>query len=224
MEHTAANGAKGNYFRVLRIEGICSPGEPVPRWEIWVGFYANQDIRVSVKDPICQYRVNIPFSDLQTDPRNGTMPGFYSAMKNYEPFVGQYVQDALEDSADLDLDVAKARRLAEINRARLAANTSSFTYADKAIACDALSRGDIDGVNGYVALMGDFPPGWVGKWKAADNSFVPIETLDDWKAFYAAMVNQGQSNFLYSQWLKQQVAAAGTVDDVDAIYWGLTPT
>jgi hypothetical protein len=152
------------------------------------------------------------------------MPSFYSAIKDYPPFAGSNVTDAAEDSADITLDAAKATKITEINKSRLAANTSSFSYQGKDIACDALSRSDIDGVNGYVALTGTFPEGWIGKWKAVDNSLVLIETLDDWKAFYAAMVEQGQSNFLYSQWLKQQVADATTAEQVGAIYWGLVPT
>lgn len=222
MDYTAPNGATGNYFRILRIEGICSPKEPTPRWEIWVGFYASQQVRAENTDPIYNYRINIPFSDLTADPRTGSMASFYSVIKNYAPFAGNAVADVLDDSDNLTLDVAKAFKVTEINSARLAANTTSFTYLDKQIACDSLSRSDIDGVNGYVALMNAFPSGWVGKWKATDNTYVDIVTTDDWKAFYTAMVNQGQNNFLYSQQLKQKVASATTVTDVNAIYWGMT--
>lgn len=221
MDHTAPNGAKGNYFRILRIEGICSPKEPLPRWEVWVGFYASQDIRAENTDPIFSYRVNIPFTDLVADPRTGNMPSFYSIIKNYAPFAGNAVTDIVDDSNNLPLDAAKAFKEGEINSARLATNTTSFTYLDKQIACDALSRSDIDGVNGYVALMGEFPPSWIGKWKTLDNQYVDIATTDDWKAFYSAMVSQGQNNFLYSQWLKQKVAAASSVDEVNTVYWGL---
>lgn len=224
MEHTAPSGAKGNYFRINRIEGICSPREPVPRWEIWVGFYVSQDVRADHTDPVFNYRINVPFNDLQADPRTGEMPNFYSVIKDYAPFAGNAVIDIIDDSDNLPLDVAKASKISEINSARLAANMSSFTYLDKQIACDALSRSDIDGTNGYIALMGGFPPEWVGKWKTVDNTTVPIETLDDWKAFYAAMVNQGQKNFLYSQALKQLVAQAVDVSQVNAIYWGLDLT
>jgi hypothetical protein len=222
MNHTAPNGATGNYFRINRINGICAPGV-FPHWEIWVGFYASADIRAENTNPLWQYTIEIPFSDLQVDPRSGQMPGLYSVVKNYAPFAGESTLDAAEDSPDITLDAVKATKITEINKARLTANTTSFPYLGKQIACDALSRSDIDGVNGYVALMGAFPSSWVGKWKAADDTYLTIETLDDWKAFYSAMVNQGQSNFVYSQWLKQQVAAATTAADVDAVYWGLTP-
>lgn len=223
MEHTAPNGATGNYFRILRINGICSPGEITPRWEIWVGFYASQDIRTQNTNPLWQYQVNIPFTNLPSDPRQaGTTQGFYELLKGHDPFVGNTIADAAEDSSDITLDAVKATKIFEINTARLKANTTSFTYLDKQIACDALSRSDIDGVNGYVSLMGTFPSGWVGKWKAVDNTYVDITTTDDWKAFYSAMVNQGQSNFLYSQGLKQKVADATTADEVSAVYWGMS--
>ena len=71
---------------------------------------------------------------------------------------------------------------AEINAARLAANFSTFTHGGKAIACDQLSRSDIDGTNGFVALYGSLPPGWPGGWKAVDNTYVAIANVAAWKA------------------------------------------
>jgi hypothetical protein len=216
-------GAVGNYFRILRIVGVCAPNEPDPRWEVWVGMYANQEIRTKGSGPLKQYQINVPFSDLAVDPRQGAMPGFYSVIKNYGPFAGQVVQDMVDDSPDITLDAMKSIKNDEINKARLAANLSSFPYQGKQISCDTLSRSDIDGTNGYVALMGAFPDGWVGQWKATDNTYVPIATLDDWKAFYAAMVAQGQQNFAHAQALKQVVSQCQTVEDVRAIDWS-TPT
>jgi hypothetical protein len=222
MDHTAPNGAKGNYFRILRINGICAPGEATPRWEVLVGFYASQDVRAQNTNPLWQYQVNVPFYALTTDPRQGpSSKGFYDLIKEYDIFAGQNILDVAEDSGDITTDTAKATKIFEINNARLVANTTSFPYMGKEIACDALSRSDIDGVNGYIALMGAFPPGWVGKWKTVDNAYIQIESLDDWKAFYTAMVNQGQNNFLYAQWLKQQVANAADTNSVSAIYWGM---
>lgn len=221
MDHTAPNGAKGNYFRINRIEGICSPREPYSYWMVWVGFYASQDIRAQNTDPIFNYQVNIAMSDMPLDPKNGTLAGFYSAIKNYAPFVGNVVTDMIEDSPDISLDAAKANKVSEINNARLVANTKYFNYNDKQIACDTLSRSDIDGTNGYVSLMGTFPDGWVGQWKTVDNTYIPIATIDDWKAFYAAMVAQGQANFLYAQGLKKLVADATDVQQVAAVYWGM---
>lgn len=214
-------GAKGNYFRILRIVGICAPNEPDPRWEVWVGFYSSQDIRARSSNPLRQYQINIPFSALAVDPRSGAMPGFYEALKNYAPFAGRAVVDVVDDSLDLDLDVAKAMKNTEINSARLAANTGSFAYLGKQIACDTLSRGDIDGANGYISLMGAFPDSWIGAWKAVDNSFISITTIDEWKSLYAAMVDQGAKNFAHSEALKKMVADATTTDQVMAVSWSI---
>lgn len=117
------------------------------------------------------------------------------------------------------LDELKAIKNAEINAGRLTANLSSFPYAGKQIACDALSRSDIDAVNGYVSLTGGFRVGWAGLWKATDNSYVDVSTVDAWKAFYAAMVDQGQANFSHAQDLKSQLASATTAEAVASINW-----
>jgi len=113
----------------------------------------------------------------------------------------------------------KAAKNAEINAARLAANFSTFTHAGKQIACDQLSRSDIDGTNGFVSLYGSMPPGWPGGWKAVDNTYVAIATVNDWKAFYASMFAAGNANFAHAQALKAQLDAAATAEEVATIVW-----
>ena len=117
------------------------------------------------------------------------------------------------------LDELKAAKNAEINQARVTANTSTFTHDGKAFGCDALSRSDIDGVNGYVALYDALPPAFPGAWKAADNSYYPISDVAAWKTFYASMVATGSANFGHAQELKAQLAAATTPEAVAAIVW-----
>lgn len=85
--------------------------------------------------------------------------------------------------------------------------------------CDALSRGDIDGMNGYVALYDALPPEFPGAWKAEDNSYYPIASVAAWKAFYASMVAAGTENFAHSEALKAQLAAAATAEEVAAVVW-----
>ena len=114
---------------------------------------------------------------------------------------------------------AKTRKNAEINAARLAANRGSFSFAGKTFACDELSRSDIDGVNGLVALTGDLPPGWPGAWKAVDNTYVHIPNVQVWTEFYGAMVAQGNTNFAHAQSRKAALEAADTLAEVDAIVW-----
>lgn len=121
----------------------------------------------------------------------------------------------------VDLGALRATKNAEINAARLAANFSTFEHAGKRIACDQLSRSDIDGTNGYVALHGSLPAGWPGGWKAVDNSYVVIGDVDAWKAFYGSMFAAGNANFARAQALKAMLAAATTADEVAAIGWNM---
>lgn len=121
----------------------------------------------------------------------------------------------------IDLGALKAAKNDEINAARLAANFSTFTHAGKAIACDQLSRSDIDGTNGFVALYGALPPGWPGGWKAVDNTYVAIATVNDWKAFYSSMFAAGNANFAHAQALKGLLAAADTAEAIAAIRWDM---
>ena len=92
-------------------------------------------------------------------------------------------------------------------------------FLDSRIACDQLSREDINGVNGYVSNTGSLPDSWPGGWKHMDNGYVPIVSVEMWKMFYAAMVNQGMANFQKAQALKQRVSEATTVQEVAAINW-----
>lgn len=119
----------------------------------------------------------------------------------------------------IDLAALKAAKNADINAARLAANFSTFQHAGKVIACDQLSRSDIDGTNGFVSLYGSLPPGWPGGWKAVDNTYVPISSVDDWKAFYSSMFAAGNANFAKAQDLKEQLEAATTPEEVQSITW-----
>ena len=115
-----------------------------------------------------------------------------------------------------DLKVAKNN---EINLARATANTTSFTHDGKSFSCDSLSRSDIDGVNGYVALYGTLPPEFPGAWKTADNAYYPIASTDAWKQFYTSLVSAGTVNFNHSQQLKTQLEAATTAEEIAAIVW-----
>lgn len=117
------------------------------------------------------------------------------------------------------LAALKAAKRGEINKARLTANRSSFAFAGKQIACDELSRGDIDGITSAVALTGELPPDFPGAWKAVDNTYVPISDVATWGSLVAAMVARGTANFARSQSLKALLEAAATADAVAAISW-----
>lgn len=113
----------------------------------------------------------------------------------------------------------KAMKNEEINAARLNANLTTFTHNGKLFACDQLSRGDIDGINGYVGTRGGLPNNWVGGWKSVDNSIHPIPDIAAWCAFYDSMMAQGQANFIKSQNLKMQLESAIDAEQVAAIKW-----
>lgn len=113
----------------------------------------------------------------------------------------------------------KQLKVIEINSIRGAKNSSSFPFAGKLIACDQLSRSDIDAVTGFIALTGSLPPSFPGAWKAVDNSYISIPDINTFKAMYGAMVAEGTVNFTRSEQLKGMVAAATTKIQVEAIVW-----
>lgn len=118
-----------------------------------------------------------------------------------------------------DLATAKTEKNARINQWRAAANQTSFPHGGKLVACDALSRSDIDAVANSIALTGAFPAGFPGAWKAIDNSYIMLPNVDAFKAMHASMTAQGTINFGHSQDLKMALAAATTVEQVNAITW-----
>lgn len=118
-----------------------------------------------------------------------------------------------------NLDVLRAEKNAEIDNWRARANMSSFVHGDKRIACDQLSRSDIDGVASHIALFGAFPEGFPGGWKATDKTMLPLADVDAFRAMYHSMTAQGTENFNHSQELKAALAAASTPEEIAAIHW-----
>lgn len=119
----------------------------------------------------------------------------------------------------IDLDALRSAKREHINAWRAAANLSTFPHAGKEIACDALSRSDIDGVANNIALRGTFPDGFPGGWKATDNTMIPLPDVDAFKAMYDSMTARGTENFNHAQELKVLLAAASTPEEIAAIEW-----
>ena len=113
----------------------------------------------------------------------------------------------------------KTAKNLQINEWRAQANKTHFPHGGKLIACDDLSRGDIDAVANSIALTGAFPAGFPGAWKATDNSYIMLPDTDAFKAMHAAMTAQGTANFMHAQTLKTALAAATTEAHVNAIVW-----
>lgn len=109
----------------------------------------------------------------------------------------------------------------QINQWREAANNTWFPYKGKRFACDKLSRSDIEGTQGQIMNRGEIPDPsvWAGGWKAIDNTFITINTVEEWHAFYEAMFVQGAKNFAKSQYLKQVVASTGTIQEILNLTW-----
>ncbi len=133
------------------------------------------------------------------------------------PYCSLFIQDGLTYWHDArDINKIRIEKNQEINAARLKVNRGTFTFNNKQIACDELSRSDIDAVNGVVALLGAVP---ISQWKAVDNTYVQIPDKATWINFYLAMVQTGQANFDKAQNLKATLALATTIEEVSQIKW-----
>lgn len=131
-----------------------------------------------------------------------------------EYYPGTSPSDILEN-----LNKAKLEKIQQINLWRATANQTYFTHQGKQIACDQLSRSDIDAVAANISLTGTFPAGFPGAWKAMDNSYIMLPNIAAFKAMYESMTLQGTTNFGQSQALKTQLAAATTLEQINDIIW-----
>ncbi len=129
------------------------------------------------------------------------------------------------EQLDVHLRMLREFKRKKINQWREAANFAYFVYKGKRIACDRLSRSDIDGTNGEIIGLTiihnepRLPLNWIGKWKAIDNEYVDITTVVEWKEFYSAMFNCGTLNFAKAQYLKAIVESTGSLQDIMNITW-----
>lgn len=154
-------------------------------------------------------------SGLTAQLMTSNFPGFSREEGVYYTYTGgSFVKQDTRSILDL-----KAAKNVEINASRLSANQTFFTFQNKQIACDPLSRSDIDGVNGIVCLTGSLPTNFPGAWKAIDNTYVSIPDRATWVSFYDAMVNQGMLNFNKSQQLKAALVLADEIIEVENISW-----
>lgn len=155
---------------------------------------------------------------------NGTAVVAYTEaelkLKNTPPSYNASWDDGLMNWVDLrTLEASRTEAKQRINFEWDIATNTGFNYQGLLFSTDASSRSDIDGINGYVALKGVLPTNWVGMWKSKNNEFLPIETVDEWKDFYSAMVDAGTQNFVRAQLLKELINNAATVAEVEAIDW-----
>lgn len=163
-------------------------------------------------------------------PYNEQIPDLHKLVEG-EPVLGEdgnYYESwttGLYSFEELDRMLADERLSVNerINLGRERANFHFFPFRGKRIACDRLSRSDIDGTSMYIAQFGSFPEDWVGGWKAMDNSYVSLATLEDWKEFIKAIFDQGQINFKHAQALKEIMRTTRDLKVMSSLGWN-TPT
>jgi hypothetical protein len=155
------------------------------------------------------------FNDVQTlaDRYNADGTDFHFVVIGSPHSIGTWVEPAP------DLTQEKLDKNLQINEWRGKANQSTFTHLGKTIACDDLSRSDIDAVAGSIALNGTFPAGFPNAWKATDNTYLSLPDIAAFKAMYNSMTLQGTINFGHSQDLKTALASATTLDQINSIVW-----
>lgn len=118
-----------------------------------------------------------------------------------------------------ELEQGKKAKNDAINKKRLELNATTFPYMGKEIAVDELSMKDILSTAIFVALNNAFPPGWPGGWKATDNSIIPLQNVNAFKNMFSALTAAGTTNFNTAQTKKAQLAAATTLEQVNAVNW-----
>lgn len=150
----------------------------------------------------------------------GTRRRFAAGKWAYEALPG-YGASAPQ-SGEPSIAELRAAKIADVNAWRAVAETV-FEYKGATFACDATSRRRLDAVANCIALTGAFPAEYAGTWTATDNAPVPVGTVDEFRAFYAAMSAAGTAAFNRATALKAEVMAAESPEAVAAIAWRAPP-
>jgi hypothetical protein len=135
------------------------------------------------------------------------------------PTASYYSWDSNIEQWVPNLKLVRAAKNVQIDAALVAANQSGFTYGNSKIATDSLSRSHMDAINGFVALFDKMPLSWDGIWKTEVGTTLSVPNAVAWKNFYSAMVTQLHTNFVKAEGLKAALAAATTIQQVEAITW-----
>ena len=109
----------------------------------------------------------------------------------------------------------------KINVAWKEANNTYFEFLGARIRYDDSDRIDIQGINNVVMLTGAMPvnPDWPAAWRTIDNQWVPIPDVATWIEFNVAIADRGTAHFKHAQILKNQLEAATTAAEIEAITW-----
>ena len=193
------NSVEATWVEVITPESTDAEGNVTPAVEMQVRCHSYAAVQMGMLE-----------ADLGTD-----LPAYADLIADVRAAI---VPPTAQDIA-AEFAAAKTAKNIQINQWRATANQTTFPHAGKLIACDALSRSDIDAVANSVSLTGAFPAGFPGAWKAVDNSYIMLPNVDAFKAMHASMTLQGTINFGRSQTLKADLAAATTLEQVNAITW-----
>ncbi len=117
---------------------------------------------------------------------------------------------------------ADPRTLAEVKAekrkaitARRVAEDQRFEWQGKWFQADEAAWKQITAVHGWVVARNELPPGFLGQWKAEDNTYASIPDVDAWWSFYGAAIARGAANFAHSEARKAALDACTTVAEVD---------
>jgi hypothetical protein len=166
---------------------------------------------------------------------DGVITGLYTDLDGYPPLppdavaisaadaailIGGFNNYKLDDgmiviNTDAMLAAARAVQALEIEHARDAACYASVTVFDRIWQADARSQ-ELLGLSITLAQAGLPLP---AVWRDAENSDMPITALPDLLAIAGMMAAQTQAAYEKSWGLKEQVAAATTVEDIAAVTW-----
>jgi hypothetical protein len=191
---------------------------------VTVNSYANEQAAINNLPMAWQWRVHVPVDSLAGD--SPTLLGEVELALTASD--AAFEGGILAVDSTVSLDLMKVRKTAEITAARLKADADHFTYsyadtnggaASKEIRTGNKDMIDLLTTNSYITLMGDFDEDWPGGWKAIDNTYVQITTIEQWKDFFKCMYKTGIANFKKSQLLKAQIEAATTLEEVASINW-----
>lgn len=123
-------------------------------------------------------------------------------------YIFVYTADTLEQRI-------KFKKL-QISVDRIIANNSGVDFKYKTIATDEKSLEDINAITNYIAITGTKPL-TLTQWKATDNTYVNIDSIEDWKDLIKSIAETFQLNFETAQNKKALLLSVTTQEQLDAI-------
>jgi hypothetical protein len=207
---TTANGPAA--FHVLKKLELARPFTSLT---LTVDSYADEATYLAGGGLIMRHMVSMPSPTAEghlSDDAHAWLTGDVAS-----PFQGgQIIPDATDS-----IEALRTRKSAEINAAWIRADSTAFEYSGEQFRAGADDVLRLNSINGYISLMNEMPPDWIGAWKTMADTYIALPDVDSWKPFYTAFVMKGVTNYLAAQGLKARLAAAETADEIAAIVWTL---